>query len=150
DFMFNGVPAPYGPERSPLDQAEAGLVYHIVTPRDGNPDPGEPAGTIHKRHSSGSALKGEAIILGGEEGEDPGARIIRRLHDFNQDWRQLRSTLAEALETSKGYVLPPKDAGRLPAHLRHLLARYAMADTLALHFQNKTWDTLLRQFWLIW
>lgn len=39
EFQLRGVPEPYASPRSPLDQLETGLVYHILTPRRTNPCP---------------------------------------------------------------------------------------------------------------
>jgi hypothetical protein len=135
-FKLEGLPETYAPPHgvsSPLDVPESGPVYHIVTPRRSTPNPrGKPLQLV--RLFPRDQREGDA--------ESAFARIYERMEIFNRDARSLASRLAETLAASKKYLLSSLDRDSLPASVRSILECYAVADTLAEHFQRRMVTTL--------
>jgi hypothetical protein len=136
-FKLLGVPERYAfadEVSSPLDPAESGPVYHVVTPRASHSSPVPQAFRLTKRfppHYEHDSLA--------EASYD---RIYTRMDAFNQDALCLRAALASQREKSKAHVMPLPEGGQFHRALMFILDCYATADTLALSFQRKTLLTL--------
>jgi hypothetical protein len=136
-FKLVGVPERYAfadEMSSPLDPAESGPVYHILTPRASNPNPPGRAFQLIKLFPQG--YEHDTLAEGSYD------RIFSRMNTFNQDALQLRDALAQERKKSTSYVMPRPEAEQLPSPLKCILMCYATADTLALYFQRKTILTL--------
>jgi hypothetical protein len=137
-FKLEGVPERYVPPdnaRHPLDPAESGPVYHIVTPRLNNPQPRGSALSLVKRFPQ--SYVSDAVAQTTHD------RLYARMETFNHDALRYASHLAAAREASKGYVLPRQEVESLSGPLTYLLDCYAVVDTLALYFQQLTQRTLI-------
>jgi hypothetical protein len=136
-FKLMGVPERYAlaAERSsPLDPVDSGPVYHIVTPRA---SPQRPLGKPFSiRKLFPQDFERDALA------EASYARIYARMNAFNQDAVRLESVLTRQCETSKADVMPVSEIEHFPRPLRFILDWYAIADTLAIHFQSRTLLTL--------
>lgn len=137
-FKLEGVPVPYGPPHHPLDVVDSGPVYHILTPRQHHPPP---QGTPLSLKKLFPAAHEPTVVT-----DDAYERILARLNTFNRDARRLASSLQEKLAANRAYVIPEEKAGGLSASAQRLLDQYAMADTLALHFQRRRRWTLIALF----
>jgi hypothetical protein len=156
-FQINGVPEPYAPPHSQLDAAESGDVYHIATPRLKNPQPAIEPFSIRKLSPSLDLCDdhqqpfspSHIHNLPDQESEQVAGlhdRIYERIDEFNRDALEQASKLALELERSNNYILGNEEIEGLPVALRVMRERYAMADTLASHFQRRTKKTLNRLF----
>ena len=128
-FELEGVPEPYGPPRSPLDEPESQPVYQIVTPRRDRPRPERALEIVE--HLPASWGDGASAAAGF-------ARALGRVETFNRDALALGRTPTRARDQSEAYLLPPEEASALPAGLRAARRCFAVADSLALHFQRRT------------
>jgi hypothetical protein len=158
-----------GAYQSPLDEPERGALYHIVTPRVTNPTPvGQPF-ALHKltsasrtqedvpaeQDSDGLRPKSKNDSLGEKQNHERGLdrpkqefdRVLERLDTFNHDVIHLGPPLTKKREQSKAYLLGTSDTIPVPPLLKQTLYRYAelyaMADSLAIHFRDRTVNTLL-------
>jgi hypothetical protein len=136
-FKVMGVPEHYAlaEERSsPLDPVDSGPVYHIMTPRASTLRPMGIPFSICKLFPQG--FERDALAQASYE------RIYARMNAFNQDAMRLESALTEECETSQADVMPVSEIAHFPRPLRSILDWYAIADTLASHFQSRTLLTL--------
>lgn len=122
--------------RRPLDSVETGPVYHIVTPRLSNPRPDGTPFALHVRSPSGY-----------EGADDVYAKIYSRIETFNRDALRMAAELASQREASKTALLPEDEAAGLAPALGALRDAYGLADTLAIHYQRKTFQALATVFW---
>jgi hypothetical protein len=139
-FQLQGVPEPFGPPRSPLDPADGGLVYHVVTPRESGLAP------------AGDPLSVRVLFPPGHTTE-PAAeaayrRVFARMDTFNRD--ALRLPRPAERESGAARAFAGEGAEALPADLLPMLAGYAAADALALHFRRRTLWTLRGLILLAW
>ena len=139
-FNLEGVPEPYAPPRSLLDPVESGPVYHILTPRRSNPSPEGRPFSVRHLFPEGYDSADEARVAYD--------RIFDRMDAFNSDALRVAPDLSGELAQSAGYLLPEEKAGGLAPALRTARERYALADTLAIHFQRRTLHTLAGLFGL--
>lgn len=130
-FRLEGVPPSYEPtSASPLSYSSSGRVYHLVTPRIGQPVP-------PKALTSVLLLPTRQTAASFDEREG-------WMDRFNEDALQLDGQLTPARVTSMSYLLNAKEhevdaaARSLPASAQMTMARYAVADTMALHFATYT------------
>lgn len=135
-YKLAGAPHRQAPhsQRSPLDPPDSGPVHQIVTPRRSHPE------------TEGEPLSVRRLLPQRENREEPRRayeRIYERIEAFNRDSLALSAPLAAQQNQSKTFLLPGLNADTLPAALRSLVDCYAVADTLALHFQRRTHRTLL-------
>jgi hypothetical protein len=128
--------APSAAEGSFLDPGESGPLFHVVTPR--------------RDHSS---IEGEPLALHvhlpGEEGHGEGGtfdRVCENIDQYNENALRVAAdaALAASRDESAGYLLPEAEVAALPPALQALRQQYAVADTLAQHFQRLTFRTLAR------
>jgi hypothetical protein len=127
-FKLDGVPEPYGPPQHPLDPVDSGPVFHVVTPRHCNP---APVGALTLR---------KLFPPGHESGKDAATayrRLYQRINAFNRDAVRLGGRLAGWLARSKSWLLPDKEAERLPEPLKRFVDCFAVTDTLAIWFQRR-------------
>lgn len=130
------VPDPFGLPATPLDPRDTGPVYHVVTPRAGDPSPSNPffgrwltpeqsAAEAPDQHQLPAALStslarieafnADAVSLAGR---DPGTIAASEVQLYGETHRQV----------------PPTARG-----LRHA---FALADALALRYQGETYRVL--------
>jgi hypothetical protein len=170
-FQLQGTPEAYTPLYRPLDEPESGSVYHIVTPRMKNPTPvGRPfelykLNPIRSTHSIASDQDHGADQYGCNRKNTGKKQRNGRSHDaakqeydhildhlgaFNRDGIDLGTRLAEKQEQSKSSLLGDISTSTLPDWLKVTLDRYArlyaIADTLAIYFKERTVNTLLSLF----
>ncbi|MGH8605228.1 MAG: hypothetical protein ACREXR_21295, partial [Gammaproteobacteria bacterium] len=72
-----------------------------------------------------------------------------RMDGFNHDVVRLAPSLAKKIKTNKGHLFPDSEAMVLPGPLQSLRDDFGLADTLANHFQKRTYWTLLGLFSLV-
>jgi hypothetical protein len=136
-FKVRGVPERYtfaDESRSALDPVDSGPVYHIVSPRVSNP---RPRGTpYHLIKLFPQGFENEALA------QTTYDRTYACMDAFNRDAQRLESALVEERARSQAYIMPRSEAANLSRPLRFILDCYALADTLALHFQARTLLTL--------
>jgi hypothetical protein len=157
-YKLDGIPEPYAPKHSHLDAVESGPVFHVVTPRESNPELeergigneqgfsddrafGDYAGTTR-----GRALSTHWRYPRGYESNEHAKKayddIFERMETFNHDAKRHSKAFKAAREQSKDYLLSRKRRGMLSATIEHTLSFYAIADTLAIYFQRRTIRTL--------
>ncbi len=137
-FKLAGVPEPYSSARGHLDRADCGPVYHIVTPRISNPSPEGTSFSLNRLFPAGFINKAQA--------EAAYARILSRIDRYNQDIQRLSGGLAKEVKKNKGYVIPEDKENLLSQASLRILETYAVADTLAIHFQRRRHNILLGIF----
>jgi hypothetical protein len=136
-FKLEGIPLLYAPaheRRNSLDTPENGPVYQILTPRKSDPQTdGEP---LARRK-----------LLPVTDGATAPAKVFDRifgcLDSFNRDAIEVAPRLARDLKKSMTSLLPDRAPDRLPAELASLRESFAVADTLAKHFQRLTLRVLM-------
>jgi hypothetical protein len=169
-FRLWGVPKSYAPPQSPLDEPEGGLLYHIVTPRVKNPTlVGKPF-TLHKLTSGSKTHEEAEQDSSGErperKNEHPGKKqnqqrrletskqefdgVLESLNTFNHDISHLGPQLTKEQEQSKVYLFGTLNTVTLPPDLKQTLYRYAdvfaIADSMAIYFRDRTVNTLVFLF----
>jgi hypothetical protein len=127
NFQREGVP---GPEAFALEAPEGFPVYHILTPRLKNPYP------------QGEVLNLRKLYPGVFQGNDAQAekyysKMFARLDEFNRSIVPTDRSLAKDIKKSKNYLLQGVREDELPAGMEQALNRYAVADALAIGFQQK-------------
>jgi hypothetical protein len=137
-FKLEGVPARYGFPTSPLDTVEAGPVYHIVALRRKDYTTWETPLSLRK-------LFPRAY---GSDAEEFFSTIYRRLDAFNRDMLLLAGRTAARRAISRDDLLRGSEATALPGSLKQLCENFALADTLAMHFQKLSLRTLVLLFLL--
>jgi hypothetical protein len=174
-FQLQGVPEPYAPPHSPLDEPESGPVYHIVTPRVKNPSLVEQPFELRKLTPAHSTYNGTYYEQDGgadqrdsiddrtgkkqnnerslEAEQQESDRILGHLDTFNQDGIDRGPRLVQKYKQSKADLLGEMETTTLPPALKVTLDRYAglyaVADALALYFKGRTTKTLFRLFSLV-
>ncbi len=133
-YKLEGVPEPYVPEHSPLDAAETGPVYHVLTPRQSNPDPHGHPFSVRLRYPEGYDSRQAAKHAFDD--------IYERMEIFNKDALRLQRPLADVARKSKEYILRKEHHSELTAEEQSVLELYAIADSLAIHYQRSTHRTL--------
>jgi len=133
-FMTDGIPNKFDASESPLDPKKTGPVYHIMTPRLCRPD------------FEGEKYKLEVLYPGGYSSTAAAAEAFEQsrhhIDNYNRETALLSADKNDDLERSKGYVLPPEIAKKLPKPQQEMLDNYAVADVLAQYFQSDTLRTL--------
>lgn len=155
-FQLNGVPTTYAPYRTALDALDSGPVYHLVTPRaTGERGTVAPAFTFRKAFPSKdhgtpewSAVKSLKHFLPREAAYQ---RVYERIDAFNRDLTALASVLPQRVNEIRGRIFAHGEDRALERGLQALLARFGVADALALRFQALTrrmarWLFLLTAF----
>lgn len=136
-YRLEGLPPHYAPDWSPLDPIDNGPVYHIVTPRQGQPVPNNPLST---------RLLFPPRYEHVEDGERAMRAVLERIEIFNRDAVTTADTLAPARRQSISYLLPQEAIDRLTSSQKSLMDYYSVADTMATHFQRKSHRTLRALF----
>jgi len=126
-FQTEGVP---GPEPFAFEAPEGFPVYHILTPRLKNP---YPQGEIQNLHQ---------IYPKVFQGNDAQAKkyyseMFARLDEFNGYITRADRNRAKTIVKSKSYLLQDMPEDELPAGMESALNRYAVADALAIGFQQR-------------
>ena len=89
DFKLNGILEPYTPLKYPLDLIDTGPVYHIVTPRQRNPQPqGEPF-----------SFKLLLPLLESDDTAEQKAHfgMLERINNFNRNLTELASRVEQKI-----------------------------------------------------
>ena len=129
-FRLEGIPTRYEAAANPLNVASRGPVHHIVTPRIGQPVPD-------------NALT-STLLLPSRQATGSFDELYGWMDLFNTDALQFTESMAAARVSSKAQLLQVKDDAladavvALPPAARMTLERYAVADTLAVHFAGLT------------
>jgi hypothetical protein len=137
-FQLEGVPPPYAPRFSSIDTPESGPVYHIVTPRKGNPKPASAPFTLRKLFPKGYVREADRFD-----------RIWARVDKFNDDLIRHADLLGRRARKSAADLIPDRKADELPPALQSIRQRFAVADTLAIYFQRLTKATLKLLLFLV-
>lgn len=148
-FQLSGVPPPYAPPRSPLDQLETGLVYHIVTPRRRNPTPlGTPLSVrlLTPRDTPARVMSESAIARpeppdGGEWVPPPPDRYDQgfgRLDLCNADAARLGPMLKHTDDLSQAGFPAGQGDGLDQVEFERNARAYIVADCLAVCFAHST------------
>lgn len=154
-FQLQGIPEPYAPPHSPLDELESGPVYHIVTPRIKNNTligrPFElqqliPDNTLFDStyfvQESLDDYTNKQRENSHEAGKQEFERIFHRLNTFNTDGTNLAARLINEKKKSRTYLLGDIDISTMPSALQGPLNRYAnlyaTADSMSIYFRDLT------------
>lgn len=137
-FQLQGIPAPFAPTFSALDSVESAVVYHVVTPRQANPDPAEPAFNVH-RLVSGLPLDDDEPAAGGYAFD----RLMECIDTFNRDALSLRERLGAACTASALDLVP--EASLAQEHAL-LLSEYAISNSMAVYYRDAARTTLRALF----
>ena len=126
-----GLPYQHRAAWADLDPPETGTVFHIVTPRQANPNP---PGAFEVR-------KSYADISGVEESNQAkaGAQFLAslaRTDAFNRDVEFLRAKHETEFQASLSYIEPETGTGCFDPNFKRLLAQFAAADALAVYYQR--------------
>jgi hypothetical protein len=121
-YKLNGVPPPYGPAPSPLDVAESGPVYHIITPRTRDESAPPHALELRMKYPRYWKTTRDAAAFY--------ARLYHRIDTFNAD-------------CVKASLVPGEPADTSPAQL------HALADSAAIVYQRRALGSLLNIFWIV-
>jgi hypothetical protein len=125
-LQTEGVPGP-GPVA--LEPPDGFPVYHILTPRVKNPFPlGE---VLSLRAIYPKAFRGNEATA-----EKYYSQMFARLDEFNRYIADANRDLTEKIRKSKSYLLQNMQEDELPAGMGQALNRYAVADALAIRFQQ--------------
>ncbi len=123
-----GTDAPFAAGLSHLDSPETGPLHHL-TVRGGSP-PAELSQDEQARYQAFLQMAGN-------------------FDRFNADTMKLGAKLEAGMAISRGYVFPDAEQSKLPKHLQFLLSRFALADQLAVYWQEKSLHVLLVIFGMI-
>lgn len=143
-FRLDGLPAEFSPLPNPLDAVDAGPVLHVVTPRTRNPQlpPGALTRQVVLPGAGGAAAQRYGEVLA----DTPYAATLRRHDGYNRDVARLGTEMAASIATNRSHVVSAAQAATLDDAARSILDHYAMADTLALHFQQRRRRVLVALF----
>ncbi len=142
-FQLNGVPTTYAPSRTALDALDSGPVYHLVAPRaSGGRGTVAPAFSFRKAFPSRDHGASEWTAVRSPKQSLPreGAyhRIYERIDAFNRDIAALTGVLPQRINEIRGRIFPTGEDRALQGGLQALLARFGVADALAMRFQAMT------------
>ncbi len=166
DYKSRGFPnLPGSPRQSRLQPVEAALLYHIVTPRLGQP---RPAGalTVKKSCSAEGDTTDRAPRLGAAATDDTFRRIFAPVDRYNSDAEAYGPALARLRDKSVENLLGDEKitsrpsslvagpvatntAGAQSFGLRPIVERFALPDALAVWFQGRARRSLIVLYWLI-
>lgn len=133
-FKLDGVPVPYARPHSELDAPDSGPVYHLVTPRQSNPNPLGVAFTLHRLYPETYDSR--------EEAEHAYEDIYTRMEMLNTDAIRYTQELRQHFVQSEEYLFPAEPANALPSSLHTIRAFYSIADVLSQRFQKRTFGVL--------
>lgn len=137
---------------SPLDMADSGPVWHIVTPHQATPNPGGKLFEV-RRYYPELRVKTVAASTNDPSRTSHGApaAALERSHfeAFNRDAVALGPSLALSREQSAASLLPESVATELPGSLQSLRRLYATADALAVSCQRRVLSLMRDLFVLV-
>ncbi|HZK75681.1 MAG TPA: hypothetical protein VFD13_02125 [Candidatus Kapabacteria bacterium] len=142
-FKLEGVPVPYARPHSELDAPDTGPVYHLVMPRESNPNPVGHAYTVRQLYPDAYDTR--------EEAEQAYDDIYDRMEMLNTDAIRYTQELRQHVVQSEEYLFPniaesivgdADVAHPLPTPLHTIRAFYAIADVLSQRFQKRTFGVL--------
>ena len=129
-FRLEGLPAELAPRHNLLNLPELGLLYHVVTPRQG-------VKSVPAEFNSECAVK--RLYCGVHNAGQNQALFDEsrlRMKELFHDALRLHSTGAAITAKNATYLLPDDKARGLSLHLKILRQRFAVADMLASYFQK--------------
>jgi hypothetical protein len=69
---------------------------------------------------------------------DVHSRIVTLIREFKEDVDYAERWLAKSIRTNANHLVPEEEQAPLPPRARAILDRYALVDTLALHYRDRT------------
>ena len=102
-----------------------GMVCHIVTPRQSNPQP------------LLEAFSGRILSTHGLVGERQQRGALSHTDCFNRDIQSHRQSIEKAQESAGVQLLGSDSLTELSPHSNQMLGLYAAADSLSLHFRDR-------------
>ena len=158
-FRLDGIPEKYKFHHHPLNIVDSSPVYHIITTRDKKK---YDKNTISQDSDIEyllencndwnilypSKLRKEAeyfeeddkVII--KKQKDFYHRIFKRIDDFNYNAKKIILNKKKIIDQSKSYIF--SNNNKFSAGLQKILNCYAIADTLAIHYQQKTRKSKIR------
>jgi hypothetical protein len=137
-FRLEGIPPNYEATANPLSVSSSGPVYHIVTPREGQP---LPEGALT-----------QTLLLPSRQTVTSFEELQGWMDQFNADALHFHDSMAASRASSKAQLLQVKEEAlpdavlSLPHSARVTLERYAVADTLAVYFAGLTRSATRKMF----
>jgi len=133
-FQKEGLPLT---EPCSFEAMEGFPVYHVLTPRVKNPNPVGTHFQLEVRYPDSFRGKEEAAEKYKERARKYYHQMFSRINEFNRYASHPDSTLCSEVKKSKGYLLKDLNEDQFSEQQRIEINRYALADALALRFQNK-------------
>jgi hypothetical protein len=129
-------------DRNPLDENDSGPIYLFRTSRKDEKSPGR----IESRREifPGMGLKEPEPDDENKRKEraESFQRVLKGIESFNFDVRKMRPKTRELIIKNRNELVPNDLFDSLDAFLKRLLLHYAVADTLAIHYQSRFTKTL--------
>jgi hypothetical protein len=139
---LSGFPPAETADWAVLNPPDSGTVFHVMTPRNSNPNVDQPF-SLRRYHLNprffGKQKDGESIE---ERAEKVFESLLIRTDTFNRDVAQEEVRLAMVFKMSRSALESPYEMGGLEKSLVILMDRFAAADGLANYFQKKRCDSL--------
>jgi len=137
-FRLEGIPSSYEAAINPLSLSSSGPVHHIVTPREGQT---VPEGALT-----------DTLLLPNRQTAASFDELRGWMDQFNADALEFRKAMAAGRVSSQAQLLQVEEGAlagavlALPHSARITLERYAVADTLAVHFAGLTRSATRKMF----
>jgi hypothetical protein len=126
----------------PLDAPDNGPVYHIETPRLQHPPVAAPTFVVR-------TLFPKRFAHHPERGDELYKTVYRRIDTFNRDAIRLTDVLEHRRQVSAETLSPVTPDHPVPPGMAPLRDVFAVADSLALHFQRRTDTRLVWMFAIV-
>lgn len=131
---LHGVPFSLAEEAGHLDEPETGPLYHIPARRAQDAEP---------------LASTKAVLRLPDQHEESFGEIAGNFDRFNRDALKIGPKLAKGMADAKSFVFPEQEQAKLPAHVRFVLDRFALADQLATRWQRNSLRLLITILGLI-
>lgn len=141
-FKLKGTYGVLDVDGGPLDAPDNGPVYHIETPRLAHAPAAAPTFVVR-------TLLPDRFARHPERGDELYKTVYRRIDTFNRDAIALTDVLAHQRRVSAETLTPATPDHPLPPGLAPLRDVFAVADSLALHFQRRTDTRLVWMFAIV-
>lgn len=143
-----GIPRELAANHSALNLPEPGLIYHVVTRREGGP------GTDGAGQPAGRTYCGQGVLPGKDAaGEQESHRrrfgeVRDRMRGYCEDAERWCGRSPSAVAASANDLLADAKAVSLAPHLQRLRRQFAVADSMACDFQRQRVRTMQLLFGL--
>lgn len=134
-YCLHGAPRELTPGMSSLDAPQRRPVYHVATP--------SPRGLVQGIEPFDGRMLRPESYASDSDAASALSRLLEHIDGFNQDAHRFHEQLADVRERSRSYIAPQPVADVLGDEHRAILERYVVADTLALHFRERSARGLL-------